>query len=151
MDSQDAASVFVKGDAAAPPVDPAVPADGEGSASLHDGFTLPPEPGLQERLAAVKTAKNPLLEAAQPLLRALADMPSSLDGSAVMVLRRLLEREVTTFQRLCNDAAVRHEHVVAASYALCTALDEAINLRGEQVDFTGSRFQNMQLRHASIN
>lgn len=90
-------------------------------------YTLAPEPPLAARLAAVKAAQNPLLEAAQPLLRALADTPVHLDADLVTVLHRLLEREVTTFQALCNDAEIRHEHAVAASYALCTALDEAVN------------------------
>jgi type VI secretion system protein ImpK len=43
------------------------------------------------------------------------------------VLHRLLEREVASFQSLCSSAHIRHEHVVAASYSLCTALDEAAN------------------------
>lgn len=90
-------------------------------------YTLAPEPSIAARLAAVKAAQNPLLEAAQPLLRALADTPAHLDADLVTVLHRLLEREVTVFQALCNDAKVKHEHVVAASYALCTALDEAAN------------------------
>ena len=94
---------------------------------LPPGLRLIPEPSITARLAAVKAAQNPLLEAAQPLLRALADMPAQLDADSVAVLHRLLEREVTTFQALCNDAKIKHEHVVAASYALCTALDEAAN------------------------
>jgi type VI secretion system protein ImpK len=94
---------------------------------LPPGLHLIPEPSITARLAAVKAAQNPLLEAAQTLLRALADMPAQLDADSVAVLHRLLEREVTTFQALCNDAKIKHEHVVAASYALCTALDEAAN------------------------
>lgn len=94
---------------------------------LPPGVQLPPEPPMQERLGAVKAAKNPLLEAAQPLLRALADMPTELDEKGVTVFQRLLEREVVSFQALCSNAQIKHEHVVAASYALCTALDEAAN------------------------
>lgn len=94
---------------------------------LPPGLRLIPEPSITARLAAVKAAQNPLLEAAQPLLRALADMPAQLDADSVAVLHRLLEREVTTFQALCSDAKIKHEHVVAASYALCTAIDEAAN------------------------
>ena len=88
---------------------------------------LAPEPSQQERLDAVRAAENPLLEAAQPLLRALADMPAKLQPGEVMVLHRLLEREVTTFQAICASADIKHEHVVAASYSLCTAIDEAAN------------------------
>lgn len=94
---------------------------------LPPGVKLPPGPPMQERLEAVRASKNPLLEAAQPLLRALADMPAELDEKGIAVLHRLLEREVTSFQALCSNAQIKHEHVVAASYALCTALDEAAN------------------------
>jgi type VI secretion system protein ImpK len=90
-----------------------------------EGLRLVPEKSMQERLSAVKAAENPLLEAAQPLLRALADMPLEFDAASVSALHRLLEREIVTFQALGTDAQIRHEHVVAASYALCTALDEA--------------------------
>lgn len=77
------------------------------------------------RLAAIAAAQNPLLEAARPLLRALADLPQELQPDLVPVLNRMLEREVLRFQSLCHTANIRHEHVVAASYSLCTALDEA--------------------------
>jgi len=83
------------------------------------------ESPLGTRLAAINAAQNPLLEAAQPLLRALSDLPKQLRPDLVPVLNRMLEREVTAFQSLCHAAKIRHEHVVAASYALCTALDEA--------------------------
>lgn len=85
------------------------------------------ESSTQERLTAVAAAQNPLLEAAQPLLRALADMPAALESDGVALFHQLLEREVAAFQSICTTAQVRHEHVVAASYALCTALDEAAN------------------------
>jgi type VI secretion system protein ImpK len=86
---------------------------------------LPPEVPLQERLAAVKAARNPLLDAAQPLLRVLADMPMELSAEEMETFHALLVREVTTFQSLGASAHLRHEHVIATSYALCTALDEA--------------------------
>jgi type VI secretion system protein ImpK len=97
------------------------------SADQARGFRLISEPSAQERLAAVMAAKNPLLDAARILLRALADMPATLSEAGVPVLHRLLEREVASFQSLCSSAQIRHEHVVAASYSLCTALDEAAN------------------------
>lgn len=94
---------------------------------LPQAVALAPEPPQDARLAAVKAAQNPLLEAAQPLLRALCDMPKELAADRVEVLHRLLVREVTTFQMVCSNAQIRNEHVVAASYALCTAIDEAAN------------------------
>jgi type VI secretion system protein ImpK len=86
---------------------------------------LAPEPSKPKRLAAIQSARNPLLEAAQPLLRALADMPTELEPDGVVVFHRLLTHEVATFESLCRTAQIRHEHAVAASYALCTAIDEA--------------------------
>ncbi len=103
------------------------PLDGSLSGDLPEGVHLASEPSMQERLTAVAAAQNPLLEAAQPLLRALVDMPATLGEEGVAVFHQLLEREVASFQSLCSSAQIRHEHVVAASYSLCTALDEAAN------------------------
>lgn len=103
------------------------PADGSGPDDLPRGTHFAPELPMEVRLAAVAAARNPLLEAAQPLLRALADMPAALGNEGVTILHRLLEREVASFQSLCSSAQIRHEHVVAASYSLCTALDESAN------------------------
>jgi type VI secretion system protein ImpK len=89
-----------------------------------------PEPPQALRLAAVKAAVNPLLEAAQPLLRALAEVPRELDAAEVKPFHELLKREVTSFQAVCSNAQIKHEHAVAASYALCTAIDEAANRTG---------------------
>ena len=60
-----------------------------------------------------------------PLLRLRAELPPELDPRGVLLLNRLLEREVRNFQALCTAARIRHEYLVAASYALCTAIDEA--------------------------
>jgi type VI secretion system protein ImpK len=86
---------------------------------------LPPGEPPQERLAAIKAAGNPLLETARPLLRALADMPVQLDPGRVELLRDLLEQEVRAFQKLCEQASIRRDHMLGARYCLCTALDEA--------------------------
>ena len=77
------------------------------------------------RLTAVKNAKNPLLEAASPLLRAQADMPEYLEADAIVELRSLLEHEIRIFQKLCEQTNIRRDHMLGASYCLCTALDEA--------------------------
>ena len=54
-------------------------------------------------------------------IRGKSDVPS-LDA-----LEHVLLREVASFQSVCRDADFVHEHIVAASYMLCTALDEAAN------------------------
>ncbi|WP_434113652.1 type IVB secretion system protein IcmH/DotU [Paraburkholderia caffeinilytica] len=77
------------------------------------------------RLAAISDAENPLLEAARPLLRALADMPMQLSAPTIALLHHLLEQELISFQKLCEHAHIRRDHVVGARYCLCTALDEA--------------------------
>ncbi|WP_395352275.1 type VI secretion system protein TssL, long form [Variovorax sp. UC122_21] len=94
-----------------------------------DRATASPAEGgsVRERVAVIVAARNPLLEAAGPLLRALADLPPTLGAEGVQLWHGLLEREVAAFQSICAAARIRHEHALAASYALCTAIDEAAN------------------------
>lgn len=87
-----------------------------------------PESGpFDQRLAAVNAARNPLLEAARVLLRAQADMPDKLASKqAIGLLRTLLQQEMHTFQKLCEQTNIRRDHMIGARYCLCTALDEAV-------------------------
>ncbi|OMW45515.1 type VI secretion system protein TssL, long form [Burkholderia pseudomallei] len=104
--------------------DPAAPpfsADG----AARDGTPVPAAEPPAARLAAIQAARNSLLEASRPLLRALADMPDQLDREGIRQLRLLLEQEVRLFQRFCEQANLRRDHVLGARYCLCTALDEA--------------------------
>ncbi|WP_370643035.1 type VI secretion system protein TssL, long form [Bordetella sp. LUAb4] len=85
----------------------------------------PPE-AFEDRLALVKNAANSLLEASRVLLRAQADMPETLPSrNAAASLRMILEQELRTFERLCEQANIRRDHMIGARYCLCTALDEA--------------------------
>ncbi|WP_370467222.1 type VI secretion system protein TssL, long form [Caballeronia sp. BR00000012568055] len=86
---------------------------------------IPPAEPYAARLQAVQQSHNPLLEAARPLLRALADMPADLELPAIDQLHLLLKQEVRVFQRLCEQANVRRDHMIGARYCLCTALDDA--------------------------
>ncbi|WP_250512929.1 type VI secretion system protein TssL, long form [Caballeronia sp. INDeC2] len=95
---------------------------GRGAALLSQ---IPPGEQAFARLSAIKQARNPLLEAARPLLRALAEMPDTLSNKQIDALHALLEEEVGNFQRLCEQANLRREHMLGARYCLCTALDEA--------------------------
>ena len=91
-------------------------------------YEIPPGEPEEERLIKVRAAKNPLLEAARVLLRAQADipdMPDKLERRASKLLRPLLVEEMRVFQRLCEQANIRLDHMIAARYCLCTALDEA--------------------------
>jgi type VI secretion system protein ImpK len=85
---------------------------------------ISPQP---DRLVAVRTARVPLLEAARPLLDLLAGMPGKSDVPSREPLHHVLLREVVSFQSVCQDARLDEMHAVAASYMLCTALDEAAN------------------------
>lgn len=85
----------------------------------------PPGESAAERLAGIRASRNPLLEAARPLLRALADLPDQLQQDGIEQLRVLLEQEVRAFQKLCDQTNIRRDHMLGARYCLCTALDEA--------------------------
>ncbi|WP_165967879.1 type VI secretion system protein TssL, long form [Sapientia aquatica] len=79
-----------------------------------------------DRFTAISAARNPLLEAAKPLLLAIATMPKQLnDPIQIEGFRGLLKREIRSFQDICAKANIRREHLITASFCLCTALDEA--------------------------
>lgn len=84
---------------------------------------------INHRLGKIQASRNPLLEAAKPLLLALAQLPrqSFPHPDQVTIFHKLLEREVISFNELCDRANIKREHAVAASYALCSALDEFAN------------------------
>ncbi|RQO48809.1 hypothetical protein DBV14_19310 [Variovorax sp. KBW07] len=82
---------------------------------------LSPQP---DRLVAVLAARVPLLEAARPLLDALARIRGTPGAGRLDDLHRTLMHEVPAFQSVCQDARLSYECILAASYVLCTALDE---------------------------
>ncbi|MBV8272458.1 MAG: type VI secretion system protein TssL, long form [Cupriavidus sp.] len=89
---------------------------------------IPAFADLAQRIEVVRSASNPLLEAARPLLRMLADMPATLEpAEAVWNLKAMLVRELHTFQMICDKALQPWTHMAAVRYCLCTALDEAAN------------------------
>ncbi|HIH2619993.1 TPA: type VI secretion system protein TssL, long form [Burkholderia cenocepacia] len=97
----------------------------EDDSSASQDFA-PPEV-FEQRLAKVKAARNPLLEASRVLLRAQADMPDKFASkNAIDSLRTLLVREVRVFEKLCDQTSIRRDHMIGARYCLCTALDEAV-------------------------
>ncbi|MBT0571844.1 type VI secretion system protein TssL, long form [Curvibacter sp. CHRR-16] len=92
-----------------------------------------PGPHHEQRLAAlqqvIEQGGNPFLEASTVLLRTLAELPDELEDVGVPGLHTLLVQELQTFTRLCEQTNLRREHMLAVRYVLCTALDEAINLK----------------------
>lgn len=87
-----------------------------------------PRKSIEERVEEGSRTANPLLAAARPLLRALADMPAFLRQDQAATLKSLLLQEGRDFQAVCERANLRREHILAARYSLCTALDEAANM-----------------------
>jgi type VI secretion system protein ImpK len=93
--------------------------------SIVDTATEPTEEQTR-RLKSIQSARNPLLEAAKPLLQTLSQMPHALEGNVqITSFRQLLEQELRAFQVLCDKSNIKHAYTITASYCLCTALDEA--------------------------
>ncbi|CAD6553849.1 hypothetical protein LMG28140_05386 [Paraburkholderia metrosideri] len=95
------------------------------TASVAREARIPAFPSLHARVDAARHAHNPLLEAARPLLQALADMPAVMEGNAVVQLHDWLEYEVRMFSSVCSELQLRADQVQIARYCLCSALDEA--------------------------
>jgi len=83
-----------------------------------------PSRQFEQRLADVQQASNPLLAASKRLVRCLTEIPPRLDPTQVERLRELINEELVTFKLLAERVNLKREHVVAAHYAICTALDE---------------------------
>ncbi|QDL54683.1 type VI secretion system protein TssL, long form [Rhodoferax aquaticus] len=101
--------------------------------AMPQGMVFSPGYHHDARLAAlervIKEGGNPFLEAASVLLRTLAELPVQIDVPGLHGLHTLLVQEVQTYTRLCEQTNLRRDHMLAVRYALCTALDEAINLK----------------------
>ncbi len=84
---------------------------------------------LHYRQEKIIAARNPLYQAAKPLLRTLADLPDTHFDSRIRIetFRRIIQCEVSNFEMLCTRANIDPKHVKTASYCLCTAIDEAAN------------------------
>lgn len=84
------------------------------------------EAELEPKLARILRADNRLLRAARPLIRASAEISDiKLRRAQVEKLRAVLVKEIQTFEKLCHRADIDRNHIVGASYCLCSALDEA--------------------------
>lgn len=119
--------------------DPFLPSDRTQRPRPGAGRRGMPEPAIRRELAGgtefeplPATAReflglglNPLVRAATPLLLLLGQLrgASSID---VASLRRLAMEEVHRFEESATIAGIRNEIVLAARYALCASLDEAV-------------------------
>jgi type VI secretion system protein ImpK len=84
-----------------------------------------PQPLSANELNALGTGLNPLVQAATALLLLAGRVRGTLQGD-VGALRRQALDEVRRFEERARAAGVANELVLAARYALCAALDEAV-------------------------
>ncbi|ACC75164.1 DotU/TssL family secretion system protein [Paraburkholderia phymatum] len=98
------------------------------AASPQPRYEAEPAAPYRERVRAAEGAANPLLEAARPLLDALANTPAELDAAGVAQHRLSLVQHLRMFGKVCGELRLPAEHIEKAQYCLCSALDEAAGL-----------------------
>lgn len=125
-----------------------------GPQELH---RISPQP---DRLVVVKAADVPLIEAARPLLDALARVAEHLTArkvgaEEVDTLHRQLLEKVVSFLSVCQDAGIGNPHILGASYMLCSALDEAVAIAlcggGEKPDLQAWAVQPLSVHFHGDN
>ena len=72
------------------------------------------------------TGLNPLVQAASPLLLLAGQLRGTLSSPDLAGLRRHTLDEIRRFEERARSSGVANENVIAARYALCAALDEAV-------------------------
>ena len=77
-------------------------------------------------LDAVGFGLGPLVRAASPLLLLAGQLRGTVSGPDVSMLRRHAMDEIRRFEDRARAAGIQNETVLAARYALCAALDEAV-------------------------
>src|SRR6185312_4319695 len=88
-----------------------------------DSSSAGPAPSVAE---FISTGRNPLLQAAGPLLVLAGRLRGQIANADVESLRRQCVQEVRDFEGRCRSAGVPDADVLAGRYALCTVLDEAV-------------------------
>lgn len=89
-----------------------------------------PGDSIQQRVSVVRRSKNPLLEAAQPLLRALRDLPESIANTQyVAILKQYLINEINAFTVVCDEIGISWQKMTIVRYCICTALDESAHAK----------------------
>jgi type VI secretion system protein ImpK len=86
----------------------------------------PPPPGAAGFNEFLLTGINPLVQAAIPLLMLAGRLRGQVAQADVEALRRQTIQEVRSFEERARQAGVPAEDTMAARYALCTAIDEAV-------------------------
>src|SRR5262249_20704693 len=135
---------------ATPPDDPFAPADatifrprpGRRPAVPHPGREPPPGPMGAQLAAApgrylagvavpsggefIAAGGNPVLRSAVPLLVLAGRLRGQIANADVDSLRRQCAQEIRAFEDRLRRANVPTEDVLAARYAMCTVIDEAV-------------------------
>jgi type VI secretion system protein ImpK len=108
---------------------PERPANPEPRAPMPPPPTMPP-PGRAPTAGALRdfsaAGLNPLLQAASPLLILAGRLRTSLSNADIAGLRRQALDQLREFESRARAAGVANETVLAARYALCSAIDEAV-------------------------
>jgi type VI secretion system protein ImpK len=99
-----------------------------GAAPAPASFRSTPagQPMPVESREALGTGLNPLVQASSPLLMLAGRLRSTLSLTDVAGLRRQTVEDLRRFEDAAHAAGEPHEIVLAARYALCAALDEAV-------------------------
>jgi type VI secretion system protein ImpK len=84
-----------------------------------------PQPLSTNALNALGIGLNPLVQAASPLLLLAGRVRGTLQGD-VATLRRQAQEEMRRFEERARGSGVANEIMLAARYALCATLDEAV-------------------------
>jgi len=87
---------------------------------------MPPPAGAAGFNEFLLTGINPLVQAAIPLLMLAGRLRGQVAQADVEALRRQTIQEVRSFEERARQAGVPAEDAMAARYALCTAIDEAV-------------------------
>jgi type VI secretion system protein ImpK len=112
---------------------PGYPQQNYGAGSVQPGVVDPVSyagqgagsPASLEEFTAA-TGSNPLVQAATPLLVLAGRLRGQIAQADIESLRRQAIQEIRTFEERARRAGVPAEDVLAARYALCTVLDEAV-------------------------
>jgi type VI secretion system protein ImpK len=93
------------------------------AAAPQPAYVEPMPPAAREFLAG---GLNPLVQAATPLLLLAGQLRGTISSPDLAGLRRHTLDEIRRFEEKARASGVANESVLAARYALCAALDEAV-------------------------
>ena len=117
-----------RGAEAAPGASPVPPVPGTAHVPPHRSPSphAPPEAFSPARIEVAGSGLNPLVQAATPLLLLTGHIRGTLAAPDLQALRRHVIDEIRRFEERAHAAGVSNQVVLAARYALCAGLDEAV-------------------------